>query len=71
MGSNGMQSGLIELRCLQRDHQAAGKGASPVFLKDGAWAYCEAGKLARDHQFIPTGGLSRQRIEGKRTVGHG
>jgi hypothetical protein len=58
-----IDSGLIQLRCQRRDHRAPDESASPVFLQDGEWAYCEAGKVAREHEFLPTGGLTRRRIE--------
>jgi hypothetical protein len=65
-----IDSGLIQLRCQRRDHQARDDGTSPVFLHGRDWAYCEAGKVVGDHQFLPTGGLTRQRVEAKRTAGH-
>jgi hypothetical protein len=40
-----------------------------VFLHDGAWAYCDAGRLAPGHQFLRTGGVSRNRLERARTIG--
>jgi hypothetical protein len=58
-----IDQGLIQFRCQRRDHRALDEGASPVFLQDGEWAYCEAGKIAGDHEFLPTGGLSRRRVE--------
>ena len=64
-----MRAGLIEWRCQRREHHDRDTRTSPVFLHDGEWAYCEAGKVARDHEFLPTGGMSRQRIEGMRTLG--
>jgi hypothetical protein len=67
--ANGVDSSLVQLRCQRRDHQGTRDGASPVFLQDGEWAYCEAGKLVADHEFLPTGGMTRQRIESRRTAG--
>jgi hypothetical protein len=63
-------SSLIQLRCQRRDHRRHDEGASPVFLHGGEWAYCEAGKHAGDHEFLPTGGLSRHRVEARQTAGH-
>jgi hypothetical protein len=63
-------SSLIQLRCQRREHKVRDEGASPVFLHAGEWAYCEAGKHATEHQFLPTGGLTRHRVEAKRTAGH-
>jgi len=34
-----------------------------VFVHDHQWAYCAAGREAPSHQWIPTGGVDRQRIE--------
>ncbi len=62
------ESGLIQWRCQQRDHLSGNDGAR-VFLHDGGWAYCEAGRLAQNHEFLRTGGVSRHRIEAAQTVG--
>jgi len=34
-----------------------------IFVHEAAWAYCAAGRRAPTHQWIPTGGLLRQRLE--------
>jgi hypothetical protein len=60
---------LIQLRCHRPEHRAAGGGATPVFVHHGGWAYCEAGKLGPDHDFRPTGGLTRREIETGRASG--
>jgi pilus assembly protein Flp/PilA len=60
---NGFDESLIQLRCL-RGARTANAGATPVFVYQGGWAYCEAGKLGCDHDFRLTGGLTRQQVEG-------
>jgi len=66
---NGMGAGLIQWRCQRREHRDRDTRTSPVFLLDGAWAYCEAGQLAPNHEFLQTGGMSRERVEGRRSLG--
>jgi hypothetical protein len=61
-----IDSGLIQLRCQRSDHRTPDARTSPVFLENGHWAYCEAGKTANDHQLVPTGGVRRPQIEAKR-----
>jgi hypothetical protein len=68
MGTSG-NSDLIAYRCHRRDHQPNDAGRSRVFVHRGSWAYCEAGKLAPDHEFLETGGLSRRQLEGHATGG--
>jgi hypothetical protein len=60
---------LIGYRCQRRDHQHDAAGPSRVFIHRGAWAYCEAGKLAPGHEFLATGGLTRRHLEGRATGG--
>lgn len=69
--TNAIDSALIQWRCQRRDHLLGGDDQDRVFLHDGAWAYCDAGRLASGHQFLRTGGVSRHRLEGARTLGGG
>jgi hypothetical protein len=65
-----VDEGLIQWRCQRRDHYTPDTRTSPVFLHGGHWAYCEAGKLSPDHEFVATGGLRRPRIETLKTEAH-
>jgi hypothetical protein len=53
---------LIQFRCVRAEHLKASE-KERVFIHNGAWAYCPAGRQADSHQWIPTGGLDRQRLE--------
>ncbi len=65
-----LDSNLIEYRCVRPEHRPVAPPAlDRVFVYKGGWAYCEAGKLAGDHQLIPTVGLSRHRVKAVIGVG--
>jgi hypothetical protein len=66
---NGIDSSLIHFRCVQPDHRRHPDATDRVFVHAGTWAYCEAGKLEGGHKLIPTGGLTRQRLEAGVAVG--
>ena len=68
---NAIESALIQWRCQRRDHVPEEGDQARVFLHDGAWAYCDAGRLAPGHQFLRTGGVSRKRLEGAQSFGRG
>jgi hypothetical protein len=53
---------LIQFRCVRAEHLKASE-KERVFIHNGAWAYCPAGRQADSHQWISTGGLDRQRLE--------
>jgi hypothetical protein len=69
--TNAIESALIQWRCQRHDHVSGGGDQDRVFLHDGGWAYCDAGRLAPGHHFLRTGGVSRKRLEGARTFGRG
>lgn len=60
--ADALSSLLIQWRC-QRPEHVRTDDAGRVFLHDGAWAYCDAGRLASDHQFLRTGGVSIRRLD--------
>ena len=62
---NPLDPSLVQWRCQRPEHRTTAD-PTPVFLRRGAWAYCEAGKLGSDHDFRPTGGVTRREIEKRR-----
>ena len=56
---NASRSALIEYRCVRPDDRRRADASDRVFIHLGVWAHCETGKLAPDHQFVATAGLSR------------
>ena len=56
-------SHLIQYRCVRPEHLRLAAD-DRVFVHTDGWAYCQAGRGAPDHKFMPTGGLERRRIEG-------
>jgi hypothetical protein len=64
---NPFDPSLIQWRCQRPEHRTS-TDPTPVFLRRGAWAYCEAGKLGTDHDFRPTGGVTRRAIEKRQAV---
>lgn len=68
---NRSDASLIQLRCQRAEHRSTSGSATPVFVHHAGWAYCEAGKLGTDHDFRPTGGLTRREIEKGRASSSG
>jgi hypothetical protein len=55
-------SHLIQYRCVNREHLRLNE-QDRVFVHTDGWAYCPGGRRAADHEFLPTGGLDRRRLE--------
>lgn len=53
---------LIQFRCVRPEH-LKGSEQERVFVHNGVWAYCAAGRQASPHEWIATGGLGRRRLE--------
>jgi hypothetical protein len=62
MATSNELSHLIEYRCVRPEHLRL-SADDRVFVHSDGWAYCQAGRAAPDHTFVPTGGLERRRIE--------
>lgn len=61
---NAIDSSLLQYRRIRADHQTSATRASDrVFIHASGLAYCFAGRQAADHNFLPTGGTTRKRLE--------
>jgi hypothetical protein len=54
---------LIQYRCVTQFHNRKNEDRERVFVQDGGWAYCAAGRSAKNHIFVSTGGVDRRRLE--------